>query len=298
MSEFWEIYPQLKPSVVAIASKLSSNSEFPEIIGTGFIAREDGVVFTNKHVVEAIFKLPRHKADAAAWPAYVLYFHLVPSKGMAVIKLEITGVVTPDLTERPAITYGPDVPDVGCITVKARELPTLPIAERFDLNEGERVFLSGFPMGTDTLRAPGWLPQLSPTLQSGIVSAILPFPCENPHAILIDAMIRGGSSGSPVFDPKTGQVAAIAYGSLTDMRRLVAEDGALLLRESTSLALAVPAAFLRDMYAKLDQIEQVSLRRLDEIPTLNEIFNSGEWKTRLPNTEDPGIKPVEPGDLT
>jgi len=63
--QFIKIYPTLKPSIVAIASKVFSNPEFPDIIGTGFVAREDGIIFTNNHVVQAISKLPRLKVATA-----------------------------------------------------------------------------------------------------------------------------------------------------------------------------------------------------------------------------------------
>lgn len=62
MEKFSKIYPNLKPSIVAIASRVSKNPELPDIIGTGFIARSDGIIFTNDHVIKAVNKLPRLKS--------------------------------------------------------------------------------------------------------------------------------------------------------------------------------------------------------------------------------------------
>lgn len=61
MQEFSKIYPTLKPSIVAIASRVSRNPELPDIVGTDFIARQDGIILTNDHVIKAINKLPRLK---------------------------------------------------------------------------------------------------------------------------------------------------------------------------------------------------------------------------------------------
>ena len=53
MEKFSKIYQKIKPSIVAIASKVSRNPELPDIIGTGFIARSDGVIITNDHVIKS-----------------------------------------------------------------------------------------------------------------------------------------------------------------------------------------------------------------------------------------------------
>jgi len=158
--------------------------------------------------------------------------------------------------------------------------------------------LSGFPMGTDTLRAPGWVHQLSPTLQSATVSAILPFPSEFPHAVLLDLMIQGGSSGSPVFVIETGEVAAIAYASLTNSRTLKGESGVLILGENTSLTLAVPSPLLTQVLGQLDKIEAVANRKVHELQPFDQMIATGKFKIRLPGVPDPGMVSVKPEDFS
>lgn len=80
---FSKTYKKLKPAIVAIVSRISQQPDFPDIIGTGFIAHEDGIVITNNHVIEVIKKLPRRKgAPDDEWPIRVMYLHDIPGKGV------------------------------------------------------------------------------------------------------------------------------------------------------------------------------------------------------------------------
>ena len=76
----------------------------------------------------------------------------------------------------------PAGPDLAFVPVKARGLPAVALDGPEAIDEGTEVATAGFPMGTDALMAPGWIHQVTPTLQRGIISAVLPFPCPTPHA--------------------------------------------------------------------------------------------------------------------
>ncbi len=131
---FSETYKKLKPSVVAIVSRISQRPDFPDIIGTGFIAHSDGVIVTNNHVVELIKKLPRRRgAPDDEWPIRVMYLDNIPGKGMANIFFDVEAVGTLG-REKPieGHHYGPDIPDIGLVYVKARGLPSLEIEKKFD----------------------------------------------------------------------------------------------------------------------------------------------------------------------
>jgi hypothetical protein len=106
--------------------------------------------------------------------------------------------------------------------------------------EGEEVATAGFPMGTDLLTVPGRLHQISPTLQTGIVSAVHPFPCTTPHGFTIDVMVQGGASGSPVFNIQTGEVLGAIYSGIFD-----SEEGQYgsLLQHKTNYTYCVSSHF-------------------------------------------------------
>jgi hypothetical protein len=94
--------------------------------------------------------------------------------------------------------------------VKAKGLPRVELEGNTDkLVEGVEVGTIGYPMGTDALRAPGWVNQFGPFLQRGIIGAILPTRCKAPHSFVINLVSLGGASGSPVFLAESGHVIGV-----------------------------------------------------------------------------------------
>ncbi len=59
-----DLYESASPCVVGFMSRMTEAPvgepppSFPDIIGTGFLVADDGVVATNRHVVEALWTLP------------------------------------------------------------------------------------------------------------------------------------------------------------------------------------------------------------------------------------------------
>ncbi|MBL7083427.1 MAG: trypsin-like peptidase domain-containing protein [Candidatus Aminicenantes bacterium] len=276
------VYPKVKCAIVAIVSKVSTQPHFPPIVGTGFIAREDGLIFTCDHVVNAIEKLPRKKgASKDEWPADILIFHNVPDKGMAIIPMEIKGVIQTALFKPKGYYYGEDIPDIGVIKVNFTGLPKIELKSEISLNEGDVVAVSGFPMGEDVLIAPGWLHQFSPTLQTGIVSAILPFPCKSPHSILVDIMCKGGSSGSPIFDIESGEVLGMVYAGLNERKIIRGKNTLLVYENSSSLTLAIPCNFISTMLERIDDVPGFKEHKIEELKdfksTISEAIEKGEY---------------------
>lgn len=285
MSKLSQIYKEIKPSIVAIVGRVTTDRDFPPIIGTGFIAREDGLIFTNDHVIKAINHLPRRKgAKPTEWPATVLMFRLDPAKGMYTIPLNIVGLHHVASMSHSGNYYGPQIPDIGVIRVDINGLPSLKIAKKINLEEGDEIATSGFPMGTNTLKAPGWVHQLSPTLQKGIISTFLPFVCEAPHALMLDLVTEGGASGSPVFNIENGEVIGMIYAGLLESRYLTSSensDGILVYKNSTSHTLAIPCNFLNLVLDSLEKDPSFKAQTI-KYTSLEEILKTWEAKERTP----------------
>jgi S1-C subfamily serine protease len=284
MENLETVYKKIKPSIVAIASKVSSSPDFPDIIGTGFIAREDGIVITNNHVIEGIKKIPRLKtAPKDEWPATVLYFNMTP-RGMMVVGLEIDGFALLKRDEpipEGVNFYGADVPDLGVIKLKIRSgLPPLTIAPQLGIEEGHNVVIAGFPQGSKPLMALGWVHQLSPTLQKGILGAMAPFSCDDPHAILIDVVAQPGSSGSPIINPDNGNVIGVLYSGYP----------------GTAITYGVPAKVLFDIFKKINASDDLTKNNAG-FPTFDEYIKSKVIKTMKPRSTDPNPIIVTKEDL-
>jgi hypothetical protein len=230
-----------------------------------------------------------------------MYLQNIPDKGMTTVFFDVEGVVSLSREEPvQGVHYGADIPDVGFIFVKVKGLPTLELESTFNLQEGNEVYIAGFPMGTRTLRALGWVHQINPVLQRGIVSAIQPFPCSHPHGLLIDAVVQGGSSGSPIFNSKTGKVEALLYGGLIEGSEIRLPNGVLPYTYGTSLTLSIPAYIISDLLKKdfyNKETNKVDVRDTSKYPTLEELFNAEEMKVREPKKASPGVETVPPDEL-
>lgn len=264
-------YNHIRKSIVAFIPKYASdkkNASPPSvapIIGTGFIAREDGVIVTNDHVIQAFYDQPRPdgiESDDWGVEAMLLY----PSSGSLLkIHFEIAGIARMRRTKRTPMQR-PARPDIGIVRVKATGLPALSIAVDSHITEGLEVATAGYPMGLHALDAPGGF-QLTPTLQRGIISAVLPFPSPKPRSFSINIMTHGGASGSPVFLTDSGETVGILFSALNDLSVSSSRD---VYEIPTSISYAVPAWKIASAMKLLDNAP--TPRNADSFITLDEIL--------------------------
>lgn len=223
-----QTYKSVKRSVIAFMPKYEQLTRPPmpigPIVGTGFVIGEDGLVATNQHVIRALDETQTPSSHNLKEARYWAVAFALQEHGLATVPLEVLRVVTvADFTPEGA-WYGPDRPDIAIVQVMAKNLPALRLDEGTLIEEGMEVATAGFPMGRDALLAPGRLNQLGPTLQAGIISAVLPFPGKSPHGFTVNVMTQGGASGSPVFLPESGTVVGIIHAGLVDCDRTWGEE--------------------------------------------------------------------------
>lgn len=235
-----DIFDLVRPSIVAFASKfvatpVGTTPLFPPIIGTGFVVDSDGIVVTNRHVIEKLEGLPPHPVTHARSDVAILWREPEPEGSglvMPVIFVDIKAYSTITSFSTNGPFYGEELPDIGFVQLKVRDIPALQLATGPDvLRQGLEAATAGFPSGTDPLVCYGKISQLTPMLRRGIVSSLLPFPSPYPHGFTLDVMSQGGSSGSPVFLTDSPTVVGMVHATLA---------------EAPNVTLAIPSRLISD----------------------------------------------------
>jgi len=268
MPELPDTYREVRKSIVAFVHRFGQSPTpppFPHIIGTGFVIDSDGIVATNDHVIDEIGRAPR-PPGFQEWPVAGMLLHMT-EHGMVGVPLPIVGVFKPQDMPVTGVYYG-EKPDVGAVMVRMRGLPTLTADPKPALHEGALVATAGYPMGTPALVAPGYLNQLGPTLQAGIISAVHPFPCDLPHGFTVNVMTQGGASGSPVFRPEDGSVIGIVYAGLHENEQT-----------PTNYTFAVPSLYLAKLVEQVRAVPEFAEH--SQYPTLSEALGTMRYINAL-----------------
>ncbi|WP_027357829.1 S1 family peptidase [Desulforegula conservatrix] len=250
-----EIYPAIKKSIVAFVPKYLPSMEkengyrFPPILGTGFAIREDGLVATNHHVVDSFadaWRPPGLDPDEWGIDAMLLY---PAEKGIIDIRIPVIGVINIGSHVR---SYGPKAPDLSFVRVLANDLTPIKISETRRITEGLDIGTAGYPLGRRALDGPWGLHQVTPTLQKGIISAVLPYPSEKPYSFSVNIMSNSGGSGSPVFFEDSGELAGILFSVLNDVGYTKKNDEYLI---PTTISYAVPFHYILSALSRVGNIK-------------------------------------------
>lgn len=222
---------RIKPSIVAVGTYYPTRRPPARLIGTGFVVGDGNHVVTNAHVYTACIEDGGKKRKTEKAAEYVVVF------------LEAAH----STTYHHAKIVAKDVEhDVALLRFMGSSLPPLALATDENVEEGQSVAFTGFPVG-------GVL-GLHPVTHRGIVAAITPIArpmisSKQLDAILIgqlrepfdifqlDATAYPGNSGSPVFDPETGLVHAVL--SSVFVRRSKEK----LLSEPSGITYAIPIKY-------------------------------------------------------
>jgi S1-C subfamily serine protease len=186
----------VKPSIVGIGTYQKTRSPAIRFVGTGFVTGDGLSVVTNAHVVP----------------------ELLDSE-----KLEQLGIVTGEadaISFRPAELVTRDRQhDLAHLRLSGAPMPALRLGDSAAAQEGQNLAFTGFPLGmilglnrvTHRAMLSAITPVVMPSLSSrGLDARAITQLQRAPFRIFqLDGTAYPGNSGSPVYDPDTGEVLGV-----------------------------------------------------------------------------------------
>lgn len=229
----WADFPatiaRVKQSVVAVGTYVSVGNPRFRFLGTGFVVGDGNRVVTNAHVLAAAPEGSDEKLVIA-----------MPGSGRVVARPVRREASDPDH-------------DLALLGFDGPPLPALTLADSNTVREGQDVAITGFPLGGSI--------GIVPVTHKGIVSALTPIGQPLASAgqldgktvrrlaaggypvLQLDIVSYPGNSGSPLYDPASGEVLGIL--------NMVFVKGAkeTALTNPSGISYAIPVSFLKTLLA-------------------------------------------------
>jgi S1-C subfamily serine protease len=219
-----ETIEHIKQVVVGVGTYASIRGIQARYRGTGFVVADGRHVITNAHVLPSELNAKRNEHIAVFLG---VEGHLRRAKKIAI----------------------DSVHDLALLKIEGSPLPHASLGNTLQVREGKSIAFTGFPLGP--------VLGLYPVTHRGIVSAIVPIATAgrtsqdlNPQRIQhlrhrpfkvfqLDATAYPGNSGSPVYDPKTGQILGVV--------NMVFVKGSKenILKSPSGITYAIPASYIR-----------------------------------------------------
>jgi serine protease Do len=225
---------RVKGSVVGVGTFERTRAPPFQFRGTGFAVGDGSIVVTNAHVLPTTVDPSRGETLAILVAS--------PDGGATTVR-EVT---------RLAIDYGTDL---ALVKLTGAPLPALKLHDSTRVREGQEVLMTGYPIGA----------VLGPVAAThrGMISAITPIAipqgragdldpavirrlASGPFSVFqLDATAYPGSSGSPIYDPATGDVLGIVNMVFVKGTKETA------LSQPSGITYAIPSRHLQELLASV-----------------------------------------------
>ncbi|BAW80566.1 peptidase S1 and S6 chymotrypsin/Hap [Candidatus Nitrosoglobus terrae] len=221
-----ETIEHIKQAVVGVGTYAPVRGIQANYRGTGFVVADGRHIITNAHVLPTALNAERKE--------YIAIF------------IGIRG----QLRRAEEVTID-SMHDLALLKIEGSILPHVSLGDVLKVREGNPIAFTGFPIGP--------VLGLYPVTHRGIVSAIVPIATAgrssrdlNPQRIQqlsshpfkvfqLDATAYPGNSGSPVYDPVTGDVLGVV--------NMVFVKGSKenILKDPSGITYAIPVNYIQDL---------------------------------------------------
>ncbi|HRX69784.1 MAG TPA: serine protease [Candidatus Competibacteraceae bacterium] len=225
---------KIKPSIVAIGTVQPTRRPPAKFQATGFAVGRGRHIITNAHALPDFLDSQNKEA-------------------LAVFIGQGTKVES-----RPAKKIATDAEhDLALLEIEGAPLPAMRLGETRRPREGQAIAFTGFPIGV--------VLGLFPVTHQGIISAISPVAIPAPSAgnldattirrlknepydvLQLDATAYPGNSGSPLYEPDTGQVIGVIN------KVFVQESKESILEKPSGITYAIPVHYVNMLLKRARQ---------------------------------------------
>lgn len=220
------VIERIKPSVVGVGTYQQTRQPRAHLLGTGFVVGDGKYIVTNDHV------LPKE----------------LDSANKEFLAVFLQGRQT-EIRPTQAVASDPSR-DLVLLRIEGTALPVLKLGNSDSVREGQSIAFTGFPIGA----ALGLIAATHRGMISAIAPVIIPTPngreldaalirrMRDPYSVFqLDATAYPGNSGSPMFNPETGEVLGILN------MVYVKEGRESALDKPSGISYAIPINFVREL---------------------------------------------------
>ena len=228
--ELADTVEKIKPSIVGIGTYQRTRTPAVDFKGTGFVVGDGLHVLTNVHVLPT---------------------------AMDTRKLEMLAVFVREAGKeilRPAEVVEQDGQhDMALLKIAGNPLPALSMGNSDKVREGEAYAFTGYPIGvvlglhpaTHRATISAITPSAIPLQRAGQLSSAVIDRLQDPYDIFqLDATAYPGNSGSPLYNPASGNVIGIIN------KVFVQETKETLLSKPSGITYALPIRYAEELLKK------------------------------------------------
>jgi V8-like Glu-specific endopeptidase len=215
----------VKDATVAIGLVNKDTKDVISSFGTGFFIGEEYIV-TSAHIFNQCIKYnAQYKEKNNGMEGIYSAFNITTKDNQLELNTYhiIKAIKLPPVKEVKGFTGSVDL-DIGIGKLDCHSDNFLHIKKPTQLKLYDEIVICGYPSGRISLvlyrnkHEDGMGIQLRPIIQYGRVAGLMPDDdSNNPWGIQTDIIAMGGSSGSPIIDPSSGEVIGMAQQVIATM---------------------------------------------------------------------------------